>query len=284
MIPLPCRAALAHAYVVAFSRVAAGRGVGSVQRCRRTTQPPGCAKRCNVCRRSSIVPRHTDLQKEMRFDTHIKQDKTPERTEVFLFWRCSFSTPQCCPCSKMIAETKVGLLSWAVFPPIHLGCKNPMWSQIEFSSACEVAGQHYKTCWSPGNPQDGELSGCTLLLQYCPHHHHHYPNCPWEWGWKTKRDKWDCYAIRYKAIIKKGGGQLKAPVQMIKSGCIEAENALLVPLPHALRTSPYQMASQSQMFPPCVIWEPLSWSIIVCAIWDMVWAGVRFSHRKHIAA
>lgn len=63
---------------------------------------------------------------------------------------------------------------------------------------------------------------------------------------------------------------------MSKSGCIGAENALLVPLPPAIMTPLYQMVSEWQMFPLCVIWEPLSWSIIVCAIWDVAFTASSF--------
>lgn len=82
------------------------------------------------------------------------------------------------------------------------------------------------------------------------------PNAPGGRARKTKRkqEMWECYALRYAAKKKrKGKKKLKASIQITKSGCIGAENALLVPLPLAIMTLLYQMASQSQMFPLCVI-------------------------------
>lgn len=199
MIPLPCGAAWMHACVVAFSRVAVGRGVGSVQRCSRTTQPPSCAKRWNVCRRSSIVLRHTDLRQETRVATHIKGDKAPERTKFFLFWRCSSFYASMLSLQQNDSRDKgrAFIMSFFSHPPWLQ--KPPLKSEWVFLCAWSgwAALQDLFVSWEPTRRGTVWMHSAAPILS--PHH----PNCPWERAWKTKRDKWDCYAIRYKAIIKK---------------------------------------------------------------------------------
>lgn len=110
--------------------------------------------------------------------------------------------------------------------------------------------------------------------------------CPWGKKWKNK--KRDVGVLCNKALSLEflthtktnthlhtpEHIKLKASFQMSRSGCLGAAYALLVlpPPPSAIITPFHQMASQSQMLFSCSILEPLSWSIILCAIGEMAFA------------
>lgn len=221
---------------------------------------------------------------------HREEVNTATRIKVRLYlhlseqWHFCFdisllSTPRHCPCSKMIEpRQRSGFYHELVFYPPWLKCKTPLWSQntrakrsyrgewVKCYTNCKslplcrkrlcsgvtvcvalLSDRDLLTC------RDREKADCTVTLL------HRYPLVPLgksqkskERGRERKRDVGVlCINVQGKKREKKK--KLKASIQMTKSECIEAENALLVPLPPAIMTPLYQMASQPQMFPLCVI-------------------------------
>ncbi len=182
----------------------------------------------------------------------------------FCFDISLLSTPQHCPCSRMIEpRQRSGFYHELVFHPPWLKCKTPLRSQNPWAKrSWRKRGEwekHYTNSlrlplcrkWLCSGVtvyvallSDGDLLTCrdrekadcivTPLLRF--------PPLPLGKSEKNKKRERDVAVLCIKVHGKKKR-ELKASIQMTKSGCIGAENALLVPLPPAIMTPLYQMAS-----------------------------------------
>lgn len=249
---------------------------------------------------------------EVSAATHIKVRLYFQLSEQwhFSFDICLPSSPQHCPCSKMIEpRQRSGFYHKLVFHPPWLKCKIPLRSRTarpkkELRTE-ERGGKRYTNCLSLSRCckslccrntvcaallSDGDLltrkkkkkkkSSPNGYSAAAVQRHHFYdwaPEPPRKSEKNKDRDE-RVFCIKVRRGRKK---KTKSIHPNDQARYIGAEYALLVPLPPAITTPLYQMASQSQMFSVCVIWEPLPRSIIVCAIWDMAFTASCFSQILH---